>query len=214
MKKILIMATALCSINLMSFSADIPGFDHKEIKYKDKIFFNVATEQWSNKNTKNSDICFEKKVGFNEYGDYIKTDGDLIFATNCDFDFIHNGRLFGYSSSDLKFYEFIFENNRIIKTPLTKEEIQKIIPNYKIAPISMFSANTNSLRIRKDAGNLKLFILNDTDKNFHNYKFIPVNSLIKTYDLAGFLKVEKGGMIKFTDENTFIKGNPYILMVH
>ena len=215
MKKIFLTLMFFCFVNLSSFSQGIPGFSYKDINYKSKIFYNESVQAWLNKDSKNDSICFVKKVGFSDYGDFVKPDGSYVFSTNCDIDFIYNGRLIGYSSSELRFYEFSYEDGRVIKTPLSKEEIQAIIPGYKIAPLSMFSKNTNSIRVRKGGGDLKLFVLNDTDENFRNYKFAAVNSKIQTFDLAGFLKVEKSGLIKFSNENDYTKTSPiYVLIIH
>ena len=199
---------------LPAFCENIPGFNPKEIKIKSSIFYNQADNTWAYKSGKKDSVCYTKKVGFSEFGDYINSAGDYRFATNCDFDFIHNGRLIGYSNSDLKFYEFEFVNGRIAKTPLLKEEIQLILPEYKIAPISLFSQNTNSIRIKKDKHNLKLLLLNDSDNNFRNYKFSSVNSQVETYDLSGFLKVEKSGMIKFSNQDSTSDEMPiYVLLI-
>ena len=215
MKKFVLAFFILFCTNLSSFSQNIPGFNFKGIDYKNKIFYDLSAGNWSYKDSKADSICFVKKIGFNDFGDFVKSDGSYMFSTNCDFDFIYNSRLIGYSSKDLKFYEFSYDNGQVIKTPLTKEEIHAIIPSYKIAPISMFSQNTNSIRVRKGNGDLKLFVLNDTEDNFSNYEFSAVNSEIKTFDLAGFLKVEKSGLIKFTDSSEYAQNSPiYVLIIH
>ena len=212
MRKI-ILFLLIFFLTLPAFCGNIPDFNPKEIKIKSSVYYNPENKTWTYKSGRNENICFTKKVGFSEFGDYVKSGGDYIFATNCDLDFINEGKLIGYSNSDLKFYEFSFENGRIVKTPLLKEEIQLILPDYKIAPISLFSQNTNSIRIKKDKHNLKLLLLNDTDNTFKNYKFSCVNSQIETYNLSGFLKVEKNGMVKFSNQNQINRELPiYVLL--
>ena len=88
-----------------------------------------------------------------------------------------------------------------------------LFPNYQIVKISNFSTATNSLKIKKNRGVLKLIILNDTDRSFLNYTFTTNNSKIKPYYLRGFLNIEKKGLVLFSRFGDNSKNFPWFILL-
>ena len=137
---------------------------------------------------------------------------NYAFTTECEYEFIYNNSLIGYSNRDMKFYEISYINGGIGKRELLKEEVQKIFPNYTIIELSDFTKSTNVYKIKKHIGELKIILLNNSTETYDNFHFTSGNAKFTQYDLRGFLTVSKPGMIQFsstTDNNSIW----YVLLV-
>lgn len=195
-------------------AAEFQKIDYKNIKDNAKIAF--VDGNWIDKVSKKTVDYFVKKSPIEdvEYSEFYSPQGDLVFSTGTQYEFIHKGSLIGYSNYDLKFYEFYFKNNSLQQRELTAEEVKELFPKYEIIKISDFSLNTNSIKIKKKSKNLKLILLNDTDRYFYNYSFTSSNSKYEEYFLRGFLKVSKKGMIQFAKFGENTKNSPwYVILV-
>ena len=214
MKKIF-FSLFLCFMLTLSVSANnFPNIKYKNIGNKDKISYDATTDKWSNKFDKKTANYFIKTKGFGEFYDYLYPNKDFAFTTNCEYEFIYNGNLIGYSNKDLKFYEIKFFNNGLSKRELSKEEIQSILPDYQIIYLSDFSTKTNSYKIKKHLGALKILLVNNTNDAFDGFAFSSGNAEYKTYDLRGFITVKKQGMIQFAKDDGHINSKDwYVLLV-
>ena len=212
MKKILTFF--LLFFCLSANAAELQKIDYKNIKDNAKIAF--VDGNWIDKVSKKTIEYFVKKAPAEdvEYYDFYSTQGDVVFSTGTQYEFIHKGSLIGYSNYDLKFYEFYFKNNSLQQRELTAEEVKELFPKYDIIKISDFSSTTNSIKIKKKSKSLKLILLNDTDRYFYNYSFTSSNSKYEEYFLRGFLKISKKGMIQFAKFGENTKNSPwYVLLV-
>ena len=214
MKKF-ILSLFLCFITSLSVYAEhFPDIQYKNIGNKDKISYNSETDKWSKKFDKKTESYFIKTKGFGDFYDYLYPTKDFAFSTNCEYEFIYNDSLIGYSNKDLKFYEIKFINNGLNKRELTREEIEKILPEYHVIYLSDFSSKTNSYKIKKHMGDLKILLVNDSDDEFDGFLFSSGNAHYKTYDLRGFISVTKPGMIQFAKNDSKINDkNWYVLLV-
>ena len=197
MKKILALAFVFLLTSTMAFSKNLSNIKYKNIKNGTKIITD-ANNLWSKK-AKKSDNYFIKKMSGEQddlLGYYTKA-GDFVFTTGCDYEFLKDGKLIGYSNHDLKFYEFVLENGLLSKKELTDQEILSLFKNREIIKVSGFSETTNSLKLKKGIGTRRLIIVNDTNNTFDDYTFTSNNSKIKLYKLTGFIDVKKTGMIQF-----------------
>jgi hypothetical protein len=79
--------------------------------------------------------------------------------------------------------------------------------------LSDFSEKTNSLKIKKNAGALKIFLFNDKNSTFNSYSYTSGNSKFEQYDLRGFLTVHTKGMIQFSRPDETDNKNRYILLI-
>ena len=138
---------------------------------------------------------------------------DFAFTTNCEYEFIYKDSLIGYSSRDLKFYRITLSGGTLSKLPLSKEEVQNIFPSYKVISLSEFSKKTNSYKIKKRIGDLKIILFNDSDKTFENYSFTSGNAKFEQYDLKGFITVSKPGMIQFSGLNDSLSDNNWYMLL-
>ena len=198
MKKFYILFFIFCLLSFPVFASEIPGFAYKDLPNKSKISYDSTVDKWTLVPKKEQTDCFIKtKLNDNETV-YLNNEGICTFNTNCEYEFIKNGMFIGYSNKDLKFYNFVYINNELQKRELTKDEVQEILPNYKIINFSDFSPNTNALKIKKEHGSINILLLNNTNRTFDDYSFTSGNARIKTYKLNGFLTVEKKGMIQFS----------------
>lgn len=213
MKKTLTILFALFCLANAVCASNMPDLKYKNINLKDKISYDAQTDIWSRKFDRKNKNYFIKSKGFGAFYDYLDANRNFAFSTECEYEFIHNNSLIGYSNRDLKFYEIIYSRNTVGKRPLTKEETEAILPDYKIISLSEFSPKTNSLKIKKDSGALKIFLFNDTNFAFDNYIFSSGNAKFEQYDLRGFLTVEKPGMIQFSKPGEQDNKNWYVLLV-
>lgn len=192
-------------ILILSFFILMPCFAIENIDYKNiedgaKISFDGFN--WTSKIKRKDLNYFVKKVssGTSNFSEFYSPENNFIFSTGTQYEFIHNGSLIGYSNNDLKFYEFDFKDGILTQRELTENEVTSLFPKRKIVKISQFSKSTNSLKIKKPRGKLKLILLNDTDRYFYNYLFTTNNSEFEQYKLKGFLDVNKKGMIQFSSK--------------
>ena len=183
------------------YSGNMPNLKYKNIGNKDKISYDSQTGVWSKNVDKKSNNYFIKTEGFGEFYDYLDSNKNYAFTTNCEYEFIYNDSLIGYSSRDMKFYDLLYTNGGLSKRELSKEEVEAIFPEHKVITFSDFSAKTNSLKLKKHLGDLKIILLNDTNNTFDNYKFTSGNAKFEQYTLRGFLTVSKSGMIQFANTN-------------
>jgi len=186
---------------------------YKNIKLKSRIGYNSEIDNWYAKASKNDEEYYTKNsIGENKYV-YLDKSGSLAFETDCDYEFINNGKFICYSNNDLNFYNISFLNGEITKNKLSEEEIQSLIPEYKIIKISEFSTLTNSIKIKKHFSNLNVFVLNDADKTFEDYEFTSGNSKLKNYTLNGFVSISKQGMIQFSKKDDLAKNSPWFIIL-
>ena len=213
MKKIFFTLFLSLIIALSATAQNMPDLKYKNIGNKDKIFYNPATNIWSKKADKNNTVSYMKIKGFGDFYDYLDSDKNFVFSTNCEYEFIYNNSFIGYSNRDLKFYDITYINGGLGKRELTREEVEEIFPEYKIVALSEFSDKTNSLKIKKHLKDLKIILYNDTQNTFDNFVFTSGNSKFEQYSLRGFLKVSSPGMIQFSrlgerDDNLW-----YVLLI-
>ncbi len=214
MKKIVLSIFMLVFMNLCVMAQNYPDIRYRNIKVRDNIAYNQTTHEWSYTVNKKNSLYFTKVKGFGSTFDYLDPNKNFAFTTDCEYEFIYNGHLFGYSNKDLRFYEIEYENGKIYKRILEKEEVQNLLPNYTIISISDFSKNTNSYKLKKHFGELKIFIYNDTSKSLEGYKFASGNSKIQKFNLTGFLHVDKSGMIEFSANGVYSSEKPcYVILV-
>lgn len=212
MKKFLLSILCFYVFNSVN-AANMPDLPYKNIKIKEKIFYNQTSETWSKKADKKSDNYYTKTNGFGNFYDYVDSNKNFVFSTNCEYEFIYKGNLIGYSNSNMKFYNITYKDNQLKKTELSKEEVETIFPDYKIITCSDFSTKTNSLKIKKEFGNLKIILLNDTNNTFDKYTFTSGNAHFKKYDLKGFLTVTKPGMVQFANFQESNKNLWFVILV-
>ena len=211
-KKYLVVLLILF-INVLYVNAEeISGFKYKGISLKSRISYNSSQNKWTKGCS--GDKCFIKTKGFGVFSDYLNTDKSFAFTTDCEFEFIADGKFIGYSNKDLKFYNIKYSGAGINKTELTYDEVCNLLPDYKVIKISEFSTNTNSLKIKKGWGDLKLVLFNDTNKTFNNYVFSSGNAKFESSILSGVVVIYKPGMIQFSSANGSSSENPwYVILV-
>ncbi len=199
-------------ILIPAYAEKMPNLRYKNIKNKEKVFYNQDSDVWQTKFNKN-DNYFYKTKGFGDFYDYVDKDGNFLFSTNCEYEFIKDDKFIGYSNRDLKFYYITYINGELLKHPLSKEEVENLFPNYKVLCISEFSDKTSSYKIKKHIGDLNIIILNDTDKVFDGFSYTSGNAVFEQYDLKGFLSVSKSGMIQFAPKGENPNGVWYMILV-
>lgn len=195
-------------------ASDIENIEYKNVKNNSKIIYNQDKDIWSQNINRKEKKYFIKKQSLNGESIYTSFDNTLSFSTECQYEFLENGNLIGYSNKHLKFYDFAIVDNELTKRELSAEEIQALFPQYKIIKLSEFSKNTNSLKIKKDKHNFKIILLNDTENKFDNYSFSTNNAKFEKYQLIGFLNIHKKGMILFSNYGENSETTPwYVLLI-
>lgn len=213
MKKIFITFLIMFCTMIYVHASNMPDLKYKNIGIKEKITYDITTNVWSKKSDRKNSNYFVKTKGFGDFYDYLDSNKDFAFTTNCEYEFIHNGSLIGYSNRDMKFYEILFDNKTVGKRALSKEEVEAILPEYKVVSLSEFSPKTNSIKLKKNFSAIKIFLYNDTDNTFDGYTFTSGNSKFEQYDLRGFLTVYKSGMVQFSNLEELDDKNWYVLLI-
>lgn len=199
---------------MLNVSAEsLPNLKYKNIENNHKIYYDEQTGTWSKISDKKSQNYYIKTKGFGDFYDYLDADKKFVFSTDCEYEFLYKGSLIGYSNKDMKFYDLTFADNKLSKTEIPQDMLETIFPEYKIIAMSDFSPKTNSLKIKKHSGNLKIILLNDTDYSFDNYSFSSGNAKFEKYSLRGFLSVTKPGMIQFSNQKESDNNLWYMILV-
>lgn len=213
MKKILFSLLILFALTLTSNASQLLEIPYKNIKANDKI--KLTDDIWTNKVLRRESDYFVKLVsdGTGSYSEFYNSDGTFAFTTGSQYEFLYKGELIGYSNQDLKFYNFTLTDGFLNRRELSADEISEMFPDFRIIKISEFSASTNSLKIKKDERNLKIILLNDTDRNFYNYSFTSGNGKFETYRLTGFINITKKGMFQFSHFGDNTKNYPWFILL-
>lgn len=196
------------SVNYTS-AYEIQGLKGNSIKSNSVLSYDNDSMLWQT--GKKTDTYFKKTN--EEFSEYLYPSGDFAFTTDCELEFLSNGRFIGYSNKDLNFYMFYFKDGVLEKEILSKEKIQALLPDYRIIPLSAFSKYTNSVKIKKRMGDLKILLLNDINKDFSEYEFSSGNAKFKTNKAAGIIYVTKPGMIQFSKKEENTPENPWFIIL-
>ena len=121
MKRFLLILCIFITFCASIEAANMPNLKYKNIGIKDKIYFNSDTNIWSNKANKKTTTFYTKVKGFGDFFDYLDNEKNYAFSTNCEYEFIYNNKLIGYSNLDMKFYDIGFVNGVLTKNELSKE---------------------------------------------------------------------------------------------
>lgn len=197
MKKFIAIFFIYLITTLNTTAADFTGLPYKNINPKSRIYYDEATGLWTTKSDKSYLYYTKVKVGEDMY-EYINSDGTLSFSTECEYEFIYNGSLIGFSNKDMKFYYITYADNSALKTELSSDEVSNIFKGFHVIPISKFSKNTNAYKLNKSSSKLNVMIINDTDKCFDNYNFSSENVKFKELPIKGAIQVLSTGMIQFS----------------
>lgn len=210
MKKLFLTVILLLCLDLSVLAENI---QYKNIQPNEGIKFS-ENGQWSIAKRKDTNY-FTKKVsdGSGNYSEFYNPQGEFVFSTGCQYEFIYQGNLIGYSNHELKFYEFTMENEILTQRELSEEEVQTLFKDFKIIKLSEFSTSTNSLRLKKDKKHYKIMLWNDTDRYLYHYGFTSNNAKFETYPLRGFLDITKKGMIQFSHFGDNTKENPWFILL-
>lgn len=213
MKKIILSVLSCIILTLAVSAENMPDLKYKNISNKGKISYSAETGSWSKNINKKAGNYYIKTKGFGDYYDYVDSEKNFAFSTNCEYEFIYENRLIGYSNKDMKFYEFSLNNGNLEKKPLSKEDIATIFSDYRVIDFSEFSQKTNSLKIKKHFGDLRIILLNNTNYTFENYSYTSGNAKFNQYALRGFITISKPGMIQFSGDSSSDHNLWYILLV-
>lgn len=212
MQKIFFIFVLFIFTELSVFSSDIPNAPYKNIKNNTIIYYNNNTKHWSIGKSK-LDNYYTKTKGFGEYSDYLDKNDSFAFTTDCEYEFIQDGMLIGFSNKFLKFYNFQLTDGIIEKQELSYNEVKKLFPNYTIIKLSDFSPNTNSIKIKKGFGNLNIILFNDIGRDFNGYELSTGNSKIETCKILGMFSVLRPGMIQFAKPHENSPLNPWFIIL-
>lgn len=191
MKKIVLLLLCYLALYSSVSAKDTVPVPYKNIKEGDVIAVS-DTNFWSIKKSAEENSHLYTRNGNDFY-----IDNNLAFSTDCDFLFTEEGVLIGYSPKDLKFYEFIFQDNQIIKRELVPEEVKTLFPKFNIIKISGFSA-TNAQNVNKEKHICNIMLINDTTNEYGDYSFTTNSAKFRKYNINNAIKVSKKGMIQFS----------------
>ncbi len=169
MKKFLLLMLCVLSFAGAAFAYECEVSVLNSINDKQIIDYNPKTKTWS-RNLGLQDYVFTKTitVGTGSFTEF--TYNGKTYDTNTTYEFLSDGRLYGYNAHQLKFFELGFDGSGITGRELTKEEVQNFFPDAKIIMVSEFK--DNEIEVDLPIFHKKAFmILNDTDRDFYKYQF-------------------------------------------
>ena len=201
MKKFIAILLIYFVTTLNTTAADFSELPYKNISPKSRIYYDEATGHWATKSDKLNLYYTKVNIGEDIYK-YINSDETLSFTTECEYEFIYNGSLIGFSNKDLKFYYISLDDNTVLKTELSADEVSDIFKNFQIIPISKFSKNTNAYKLNKTFSKLNVIVINDTDCCFDDYYFSSGNAKFKEFPIRGAVQILSTGMIQFSKNST------------
>ena len=187
---------ALTIALLIGFGACANAYDY--VKEGQEVYYNPAKSVWSEKKSTPNDLEFKNRIakssgGYNEYVN-VKTGEASDIYSNAEF--IYNNELIGINSHDLNFVKYSVKNDTLGVEKLTKQEVQRLYPEYEILLISDFRDNKIVLK-KPFFETQKYILLNDTDKSFYKYSYKPSKVASKDH-LNNFITVKRGGKITFS----------------
>ena len=213
LKKVLLVFILFVGLALATFAAEIKEIQYKNIKPGEKITVS-ENGNWTYAGKKSEDGFIKQvTVGTSNFSEFYLQNGEFLFSTGTNYEFIHNGSLIGYSNHDLKFYEYSMDKGILNQRELTEDEVSELFKSFRIIHISDFTSSTNSLRIKKNKSHCKIILLNDTDRYFYHYGFTSNNAKFNIYPLRGFLDITKPGMIQFSHFGDNTKDNPWFILL-
>lgn len=214
MKKLITSLIVFSALSLPVFADNVPDLGLKKIKNKETISYNRETGNWSNRVDRKSGENYTRTKGFGIYYDYLNSNKEFAFSTECEHEFLYGNKFVAHSNNELNFYEIGFEDGVLTKRLMDKEEVQEMLPDYHVISLSDFSDKTNALKVKKKFGTLKIVLLNDTGLSLTDYTFTSGNSKFEQFDMNGVIYVDKSGMIQFSGNSSNSESTPwYILLV-
>ena len=168
MKKLILLAIALISVNAaFAYNYD-KTIIQNQIKDKETVTFCPKTQTWGTECSDNYVLTHHYTIGSGGYSEYIFN--GKTFDTDTCYEFIKENELIGYNPYKLKFFNLKFSPNGFSKTELSEQQVQALFPNVEFIKISQFKDNT--ITVYKPLFKTKTFILlNDTDREFYKYQF-------------------------------------------
>ena len=200
MKKLLLAIFAFC-ICASSASA------YTYIKEKEHIFYNPENSSWATNQQTNNDIQLKNKsfIGSGGFVEYYYKDKKLAIGPETNIGFIHDGEFIGINSQDLKFYKYVYENNKFVAKELNVDEIQELYPDYSIIRVSDFKNNEITI-YKKIFSKKNILLLNDTNQSFYKYNYKPA-SVCPEY-IKPFIRLSHAGKIVFSHYGDDTKESP------
>ena len=199
--KILLLAIFAFCICVSSASA------YTYIKEKEHIFYNPENSSWATNQQTNNDIQLKNKsfIGSGGFVEYYYKDKKLAIGPETNIGFIHDGEFIGINSQELKFYKYVYENNKFVAKELNVDEIQELYPDYSIIRVSDFKNNEITI-YKKFFSKKNILLLNDTNQSFYKYNYKPA-SVCPEY-IKPFIRLSHAGKIVFSHYGDDTKESP------
>ena len=200
MKKLLLAIFTFC-ICASSASA------YTYIKEKEHIFYNPENSSWATNQQTNNDIQLKNKsfIGSGGFVEYYYKDKKLAIGPETNIGFIHDGEFIGINSQELKFYKYLYENNKFVAKELNVDEIQELYPDYSIIRVSDFKNNEITI-YKKFMSKKNILLLNDTENSFYKYNYKPAS--VNPERIKPFIRLSHAGKIVFSHYGEDSKESP------
>ena len=200
MRKLLLAIFAFCI-----FASSASAYTY--IKEKEHIFYNPENSSWATNQQTNNDIQLKNKsfIGSGGFVEYYYKDKKLAIGPETNIGFIHDGEFIGINSQELKFYKYVYENNKFVAKELNVDEIQELYPDYSIIRVSDFKNNEITI-YKKFFSKKNILLLNDTNQSFYKYNYKPA-SVCPEY-IKPFIRLSHAGKIVFSHYGDDTKESP------
>lgn len=181
MKRFLLFIFCLLAVNLQANAYEVNPAVLNSVNNLQIVDYNPSTKVWS-RNLGVGDYVFSKSVADSsaKYSEY--KFNDVLYDTDSTYEFLCEGRLFGYNAHTLKFFELSFNGEAFEQRELTDEEIYYFFPDVEIIKVSQFN-DKNEFTIELPVFHkAELMLVNDTDREFYRYQFERFKNNNKTFN--------------------------------
>ncbi len=120
----------------------------------------------------NKRIVFTKSVSAGSGSYSIYKTGNLLTQLPTTYEFICNGRLYGYNAWNWKFYEINYDATvqKFYTIELNKKELEKLFEGIEVVPLSQMKKNELTIDPDKFM-TANVLVWNDTNHDFYRYSF-------------------------------------------
>lgn len=206
MKKF-ILIVFLCFICLSVSASEVKNLPYKNIKENGKIAI-TESGTWSQK------VNRKDVRNFVRQGNLLKRqDNSLNIDTKCNYLFLIDGKLYGYSDLYMRFFNFVPLNGKISIKELDINDVSSLFKDFHVIALSEFSKSTNVFKIKKTRHEEKVMLINDTHERLDNYVFTTNNAKIEHYNINNTIGVTKAGMIQFSQKDGNEKNAPWFILL-
>lgn len=160
-----------------------------------QVVYKPSINEFSNSGMSEGRIVMTKSIssGSGSYSDY--TWGKKTVQLPTTYEFLLNGKFYGYNGHNLKFYDIVYKAKTLQAIEMSSTEVAKLFPELKIVLVSSLIKGQTSVS-KLPFESVSFLLLNDTEYDFYKYSF--EGALPSQTPFKGVLSVADYGTVIFS----------------